>query len=211
MTFNAIRWSGLAALLGGTSVMVYSVITASMPRGCIGDVECASRQMRDTGSVDAFLMLGFLLVAAGAVGLVFRLREARRLGWLGRASVIFGAIGFALAVLAAITAAMTGGMSPLMPYFVVPGLLAIIVGFLLLAIAVLLARVLSLPTALVLIASLLAMFGFNDQNWRVLLAVPFGVAWVAVGYALWSRKKASGRRPAQAEGAPSKKLEGRYP
>jgi hypothetical protein len=67
------------------------------------------------------LMLGFLSVAAGAVGLVLRLRETGRFGWLARAGGVVCMVGFALAVLAAITAAMTGGMSPLMPYFVVPG------------------------------------------------------------------------------------------
>lgn len=195
MSSKLIRLSGLAALLGGVLITVYALITASMPRGCIGD-ECAYSEMRDTGSIDALFMLGLLFVAAGAVGLMLRLREAGRLGWLGRVGGIVGAVGFALSVLAGITAAMTGGMSPLMPYFVVPGLLAIIVGFLLLGVAVLRARVLPFPVALLLIASLLAMFAINDQNWRVLMAVPFGVAWMAVGYALWSEKKASRRQPA---------------
>jgi len=30
------------------------------------------------------------------------------------------------------------------------------------------------------------MLGFNDQNARVLLGIPFGVAWVAAGHAVWS-------------------------
>ena len=196
MLSNMSRWSGLAALLGGVLITVYAAITASMPRGCIGD-ECAYSEMRDTGSIDALLMLGLLFVAAGAVGLMLRLRQAGRLGRLGSAGGIVGAVGFVLAVLAAITAAITGGMSPLMPYFVIPGLLAIIVGFLLLGVAVLRARVLPLPVALLLIASLLAMFTFNDQTWRALMAVPFGVAWMAVGYALWSEKNASSSQPAR--------------
>lgn len=196
MLSNVIRWSGLAALLGGVLIVVYAVITASMPRGCIGD-ECAFREMRDTGSIDALLLLGLLFVAAGAVGLMLRLRETGRFGWLGRSGVIVGGVGFVLAVLATITAVMTDGMSPLMPYFVVPGLLAILVGLLLLGVAVLRARVLPLPTALLLIVSLVAMFSFNDQNWRALMAVPFGIAWVALGYALLSEKKVSGRQPAR--------------
>ena len=198
MLSKLIQWSGLAALLGGALIVLYAVTTASMSSGCIGEIECATREMRDTGSIDALLMLGFLLVAAGAVGLVLSLREIGQFGWLARAGGIVGAVGFALAVLAAITAAMTGGMSPLMPYFVVPGLLAIIVGFLLLAAPVLRARALPLPTDILLIMSLLAMFGFNDQNWRVLLAVPFGVAWMAVGYTLWSEKTAAPKRVAGA-------------
>jgi uncharacterized membrane protein YgdD (TMEM256/DUF423 family) len=41
----------------------------------------------------------------------------------------------------------------------------------------------------------LAMLGFNDQNWQALVAVPFGVAWVVAGYALWSSEPA--QRPAR--------------
>jgi hypothetical protein len=197
MLSKLVQWSGLAALLGGVLISVYAAITASMPRGCIGDVECATREMRDTGAVNTLLMLGFLLIVLGALGLVLRLREAGGFGWLGRAGAIFGTIGFLLGVLASITSALTDGMSPLMPLFVVPGLFAIIIGLLLLAVAALKARALPRPTALLLIVSLLAMFTFDDQNWQVLLAVPFGVAWAAVGYALWSEKNVSSSQPAR--------------
>jgi hypothetical protein len=37
-----------------------------------------------------------------------------------------------------------------------------------------------------LILGTLAMLGFNDQNAQALMAIPNGVAWVAVGYVLWS-------------------------
>lgn len=195
MLSNVIRWSGLAALLGGVLIVAYAVIVASMPRGCIGD-ECAFWQMRDTGSADALLLFGLLFVAAGAVGLMLRLREIGRFGWLGRSGGIVGAVGFVLLVLAGVTGAITDGMSPLMPVFVVPGLLAVIAGLLLLGVAVLRTRVLPLWVDLLLIVSLLAMVGFNDQNWRALMAVPFGVAWVVVGYVLWSEKRAPARQPA---------------
>jgi predicted enzyme related to lactoylglutathione lyase len=59
MSSNVVRISGLAAPLGGVLVAVYAAIAASMPRGCIGEIECATRQMRDTGSVDT---LGFELL-----------------------------------------------------------------------------------------------------------------------------------------------------
>ena len=49
-------------------------------------------------------------------------------------------------------------------------------------------------TAMLLIVGSLAMLGFNDQNWQALMAVPKGLAWVAVGYVLWSdREGVSGR------------------
>ncbi len=46
-----------------------------------------------------------------------------------------------------------------------------------------------------LIVGSLAMLGFNDQNAQVLLAIPFGVAWMAVGYALWLGMGESAARP----------------
>jgi hypothetical protein len=42
------------------------------------------------------------------------------------------------------------------------------------------------------IVGALAMLGANEQTARVLLMIPFGVAWVAVGYVLWS---GAGHRP----------------
>lgn len=43
MSSNVVRISGLAASLGGVLVAVYAAIAASMPRGCIGEIECATR------------------------------------------------------------------------------------------------------------------------------------------------------------------------
>ncbi len=39
------------------------------------------------------------------------------------------------------------------------------------------------------------MLGFNDQDARALMAIPFGIAWLAVGYTLRSGK---GEQPLQA-------------
>ncbi len=85
-----------------------------------------------------------------------------------------------------IQALFFGGDFPLMPYFVVPGLLALVVGFVLVGIAILSAGVLPRWVAVLIIVGALAMLGANEQTARVLLMIPFGVAWVAVGYVLWS-------------------------
>jgi hypothetical protein len=42
------------------------------------------------------------------------------------------------------------------------------------------------------------MLGFNDQNAQALLAIPNGIAWVAVGYVLWSGKGETVRERARA-------------
>jgi hypothetical protein len=194
---NTVRWSGLAAMLGGALFVVSAVVIASMPRGCIGD-ECALRPMRETGLAGASLMLALLLVVVGAAGLVIRARDAGRFGRLGKTGIILGAVGAALPVIGSlIQGVLFDGDYPLMPYFVIPGVLALVVGFVLLGVAVLQARVLPRWTTVLLIAGTLAMLGFNDQNALALMAIPFGISWIAVGYALWSGKGGEAR-PARA-------------
>jgi hypothetical protein len=195
---KSVQWSGLAAMLGGALFVVSAVVIASMPRGCIGD-ECASRPMRETGVAGALLMLALLLVVIGAAGLVIQARDAGRLGRLGKTGIVLGAVGAALPVIGSvIQGILFDGDYPLMPYFVIPGVLALVVGFVLLGLAVLQAKVLPLWAAVLLIAGTLAMLGFNDQNARALMAIPFGISWVAVGYVLWSGRGEEVRQPARA-------------
>jgi hypothetical protein len=194
---NTVRWAGLAAMLGGALSVVSAVVIASMPRGCIGD-ECASQQMRDTGVAGALLMLALLLVVVGAAGLVIRARNAGRFGRLGRTGAVVGAVGVALPVIGSlIQGVLYDGDYPLMPYFVIPGVLALVVGFVLLGLAVLRAGVLPRWATALLIVGTLAMLGFNDQNAQALMAIPFGIAWVAVGYVLWSGESETARRSAR--------------
>jgi hypothetical protein len=175
-------------MLGGALFVVSAVVIASMPQGCIGD-ECASRPMRETGVAGALLMLALLLVVIGAAGLVIRARDAGRFGRLGKTGIVLGAVGAALPVIGSvIQGILFDGDYPLMPFFVIPGVLALVVGFVLLGLAVLQARVLPRWAAVLLIIGTLAMLGFNDQNAQALMAIPNGVAWVVVGYVLWSGK-----------------------
>jgi hypothetical protein len=189
-----IRWGGLAAMLGGTLWTIATVAHASKPRGCIA-AECASRPMRESGALDGILtLLSVLLFAAGLVALV---RSAGRFGRTGKAGAVIGAGGAAVLVIATlIQAIFFGGDFPLMPYFVVPGLLAAVVGFLLAGIAILRSGVLPRWGAVLVIVGALAMLGANEQTARVLLMLPFGVAWVAVGYVLWTGAGASAGRSA---------------
>ncbi len=196
MSSNTVRWGGLAALLGGALFVVSALLIASMPRGCIGD-ECATRPMRDAGVAGGLLMLALLLVVVGMAGLVVRTRNAGRFGALGKAGAVLGAVGAALPVIGSlIQGVLFEGDYPLMPYFVIPGVLALVVGFVLLGLAVLRARVLPRWAAALLVIGSLAMLGFNDQNAQALMAIPFGIAWMAVGYVLWSGKGEPVRRSA---------------
>ncbi len=184
---SIIRWGGLAAMVGGVLWIVATIIHASKPRGCIAE-ECAFRPMRETSVLDGILMLGSLLLfVAGAAGLVIFARSAGRFGRMGKTGAVIGAVGAALLVIAGVVQTLFfGGDFPLMPYFVIPGMLALIAGVLLFGVAILRAGVLPRWIAALIIVGALAMLGANEQTARVLLTIPFGVAWVAVGYVLWS-------------------------
>ena len=185
-------------MLGGALFVVSAIVIASMPRGCIGD-ECASKPMRETGGAGALLTLALLLVVMGAAGLVIRARNAGRFGVLGKTGIVVGAVGAALPVLGSLVQGILfEGAYPYMPYFVIPGVLALVVGFVLLGISVLRARVLPRWAAVLLIVGTLAMLGFNDQNALALMAIPNGIGWVAVGYVLWSGRGEEAREPARA-------------
>ena len=84
-----------------------------------------------------------------------------------------------------------------MPLFVLPGVLALVAGFLLLGVAVLRAGVVPRWAGGLLVVGALALLGFNDQNAQALLAIPFGLAWMAIGAALWSgqERRRCRRRP----------------
>jgi hypothetical protein len=79
---------------------------------------------------------------------------------------------------------------------VIPGLLLFVCGLSFLGLTVLRAQVLPHWTVILLFIGTLALLGFNEQNWRVLMAVPFGLAWFAVGFVSWSEiAGAATRRP----------------
>jgi hypothetical protein len=186
MSLNLIRWSGLAAILDGVLWIAWAIQTGLQPRGCIGD-ECAFRPMREGGTIDTVLFyLAMLLLAVGVAGLVIHTRNAGRLGRLGW----IGSVASVLGVVALIISGLTqdvffGGDFPLMPFLVIPVGLVLLVGFLLLGITILRARVLPLWVAVLFVVGTLAILGVNDQNAQVFMAIPFGIAWVAVGYILW--------------------------
>lgn len=194
MTSYAVRWSGPAAVLGGILWVVAALVTASKPRGCIAD-ECASRAMRESGALVSLLTLvAVALIAVGLAGLIIFTMRSGSFGRIGRAGLVTILAGGALA---AIGTVMNAWDSSLVPAFIIPGVLAIIVGFLLLGIALFMARVLPRWATVALVLGSLCMLGFNDQNAQVLFGIPFGIAWMATGYALWSARSEAAPRSAR--------------
>jgi len=185
-------------MLGGVLLTVHTVGAASMPRGCIGDAECAIRPMRETGVFEIFFLLALPLILVGMTGLALRARRTGRfgaLGWAGVISVSSGAVMLIIAIVA--QTVFFGNDFSLMPFFVISGAFALLAGFSLVGISVLRAGVLPRWVSALLVASTIAMFGFNQENARVLIGIPFAVAWMAVGYILWSGGRDAARRPRQ--------------
>ncbi len=182
MSSNLIRWGGAAAILGGVLWVVPAIITAFKPRGCIG-LECEVSAMRDTSDVTPFLLLALLLSAVGLAGVAIRAWNTGRFGRLAKAGVGLYGVGVALFVLGMILTAISEVFWVLM----LPAGLALVIGLVLTGIAVFKTGVLPRWVAVLLIIGSLAMLGFNDQTTEVLMAIPFGISWIALGYALWSQ------------------------
>ena len=183
------RVSGPAAVLGGLLWIVNVVVHALKPEGCVAaECDVPGRTMREGGPLFDTLFLGaILLMGLGAAALVVRLQRAGRFARLGRLGLVGGSAGVAWLLAGGLVQALFfAGDSPYMPLFIIPGVLAMMVGVLLLGVAVLRAGVLPRWVGAFLILGTLAMLATNEQNNRVLLALPFGIAWMAAGYALWS-------------------------
>jgi len=163
-------------------------MVARKPEGCVGsECDLPGRSARDYGDLVPVLAAAVLLIAAGVAALVARAQSAGRFGRLGRWGLTIGAAGAALLATSLVVQGLFfGGDFPLMPAFVLPGGLALAGGFLLFAAAVL--RVVPRWAGALLVTGAVALVGVNDQDERILLAVPFGAAWMAVGYALWAGK-----------------------
>jgi hypothetical protein len=71
-----------------------------------------------------------------------------------------------------------------MPGFVISAGASIAIGLILFGITILRSRVLPPWANWLLVIGALALLGFNDQDIRVLLLIPFGVAWLGIGYVL---------------------------
>jgi hypothetical protein len=183
-----VRWSGAAAMLGGSMWAFGAVARSLRPRGCVAD-ECLTRPMRETAVAEGVVLLGaVLLFLAGLAGLVILSRHTGRFGRAGRTGVVLGVAGLVVLLLASLVQALLfAGDFVLMPYFVIPALTAVVLGFVLVGVTVLRAGVLPRWSGVLLIVGALAMLIANEQTTLVLLLVPFGLAWIAVGYLLWSR------------------------
>lgn len=187
---KVVRWSGPAAMLGGVLWAVWAVMVALTPEGCIGaECELPGSSSRDWGHLAPLFFASALLISVGFARIVLLARSAGRSGNMQRIGAIIVALGVVTVTTATlIQSIFFGGDFPLMPYFVIPSGLAIVIGFLLSGIAILRTGVLPRWAAALLITATMVMLGVNEQNKRILMAIPFGIAWIAVGYTLRSAR-----------------------
>jgi hypothetical protein len=182
-------------MLGGVFWIAHAVAVALMPVGCIAD-ECDIRPIGDSSAAAPLFIAAVLLIGAGLAAVVRRARHAGRFGVSGRLGLIAAVTGV-VTILGAglVQGVFFRGDFPLMPYIVLPAGLAVVIGFLLLGIALLRSGILPRWTAALLVVGTLALLGVNDQNAQILLAIPCGIAWVAVGY-VFREGERSGRAEA---------------
>ena len=198
---RVIPWSGPLLMLGGALWIAWAIVHALQPMGCVAD-ECSlpGRSMRQGSALgSALLIAAVLALAVGVWGLVRRARARGGFGRLGSIGLIASAAGVGTVVIAGLVQAVFyHGDFWAMPYFVIPAALALVVGFVLLGVAIMRSGVLPRWVAALLIIATLAMLGMNEQNTWILLAIPFGISWVVIGYVL-----RSGRGEWRARRAPS--------
>lgn len=185
-----LRLGGPAAMVGGLLGVLAIFLHSLEPTGCVGS-ECSSRQMRTTSVLVAGIgSFASLLVLIGVVGLALMARRSGRPPKLMKAGLALVGVGF-LALLTAvfIQGAIFSGDFPGMPYFVIFGMVALFLGFVLIGIFILRSGVLPRWLGIFLIASSAMLLAANEQNSSVLLAIPFQLAIATAGYFLWHRTK----------------------
>lgn len=181
------RLAGPFALAGGALGSLAILLHSLQPSGCVGS-DCGAQSMRTaSGLVTGLGSVAAILVLMGIVGLTFRARLSGRPPRLMHIGVGSAALGF-LVLLAAVflQAAFFDGDFSGMPYFVVVGMVALIIGFVLIGIFILRSEVLPRWIGVFLVVSSALLLVANEQTSAVLFAVPFQLAIASAGYVMWT-------------------------
>lgn len=159
--------AGLAALLGGIFAATYSIAAAGKPHGCFGD--CLGQSSRDTGGLDLLLLLGIALIA-GAFA---------RLALLSRAGTITTLIGASMML---VTLPAMDAIGDLAWYLLMmPGVLAVVAGMMINAVAATRAGAIPRIVGAAFIVGALVLLAFNTEDDRVLLVLPLAITAAATG------------------------------
>lgn len=152
-----------------------------------------------TPLVSALGAAAALFILVGMAGLVVMAWSSGRHTKLANAGLITAAAGFAILLIGVlIQAVFFGGDLPWMPFIVIPGVVGVIVGFVLIGIFILRSGLLPRWLGIFLVASAVLLLAANEQTAAVLFAIPFGVAVTTVGFFMWTNgERALAGAPAQ--------------
>ena len=176
---RVIRGGGLAAMAGGVLWAALFAVYASRPE--------VPGPGPPHGSFDGLRVLGLvslLLIGLGFLGLDLP-------SWRGRGYGRLGRVGFDLAGLGILVIVVSVASWPI-------GMVAawiLMVGSLMVGAAALVSGTLPRWGALALVVGSVAFFFFDTHPARAWFALPYGAAWVAVGYLLWSRLGSAAEQP----------------
>jgi hypothetical protein len=142
-----------------------------------------------TTGTSLLVALAAVMMFASGAGLLLLIRRHSRLGWTGVVgATACGAGVVTLASAAALQELLYDGDFPWMPAFVGPGVIALAAGLTLVSWTVLRSGVVPPWVGVSLLVGAVLLVGANEQTAAVLLAVPFGMAWLALGAALMLRR-----------------------
>jgi hypothetical protein len=185
-TMTLDRTTAIVAIGGGTCWIAACIYRSTLPRGCVAD-ECLGQSLRgDTPIGTTLFIVAFILIVAAGLGLLIHIQRRGRLGRLGVAAACSGVVGLAFlgaAVLVPDTI-LGSGIDP-RPLFVIPGIALAAVGAGLVAVVIIRSGVLPRWAGLSLLIGAGMLLLANEQTAAILFAVPFGIALLLVGAALW--------------------------
>jgi hypothetical protein len=176
-----VRRGGLAAVAGGALWVAVFAVFASRPSG-----QGLAPTYRSFEGLYVPLLFCAALIVAGLVALHAHLRGTY--GGLGKAGFVLAMVGAAVLVLVVV------GVPFLLSRV---GAVGLLLGSALMGAAALRSRARLRWGGAALVAGSLAFFLFDTEGARVWFALPYGGAWVVVGYLLWSGGTAPAPRPTQ--------------
>jgi hypothetical protein len=195
------RATAIVAVGGGICWIAAWIYHSTLPRGCVGDA-CGPMRGDTPLGVTLQIVAAIMILVAG-IGLLIHIQRRGRLGRLGVAGVSCCVVGVALLGSAGLVPATIFGPDiDAIPFFVIPGVALAAVGFVLVAVVVIRSRVLPRWAGYSLLIGAGMLLLANEQTEAVLLAVPFGIAWILVGAALWRGRSAA---PALESASPASK------
>ena len=171
-TSRFVRFSGLAAVVGGVLWVIVFAIHASRSSAEFSDAFYVS--LHGLGVAG---LLSVLLLAVGFVGLDMHMTSP----WGGAGYGNLGRAGYGVALIGLLTMILSGASWG----FDLLGVFILMVGSLLVGVATLQRRVLPRWGATALIVGSLLLLLFAPGDLRAWLGVPYGAAWIAVGYLLF--------------------------